>query len=149
MPLYLLRHASAGQRDDADPNDSKRPLDDEGRAQAIRLADFLAGEGVGRILTSPYTRCTETVEPTALQLGLPIEAADELIEGAAPERTIELIRSLNGESAVLCTHGDVIVNVLGEDGHAEKGAVWELELNGEGFVRRRYVPPPAPATSIA
>lgn len=112
------------------------------------MADFLAQENVGRILTSPYTRCTQTVEPTASELGLPIERADELIEGAAPERTIELIRSLNGESAVLCTHGDVIVNLLGEDGHAEKGAAWELELNGEGLARHRYVPPPAPTTSV-
>ena len=143
MPFYLLRHASAGRRNDADPNDPNRPLDERGRAQASRLAEFLAEANVRRILTSPYARCTQTVEPVAQELGIPVESAEQLVEGARRESTVELIRSLNGDSAVLCTHGDVIVSILGEEGHAEKGAIWELELNGECFVRRQYLPPPA------
>lgn len=143
MPFYLLRHASAGQRNDADPNDPDRPLDERGRAQASRLVDFLAEANIRRILTSPYARCTQTVEPVAQELSIPIESAEQLVEGTPRESIIELFRSLNGDSAVLCTHGDVIMNVLGEDGHAEKGAIWELELNGEGLVKRQYVPPPA------
>ena len=109
MSVILLRHASAGDRDEWDGDDLLRPLDKRGRKQAKRLRDVLLAHDVRRVLSSPYVRCTQTVAP----LGLDIEPDERLAEGAPPQRTLELLASL--DDAVACTHGDVIEAVLGRD----------------------------------
>jgi phosphohistidine phosphatase SixA len=107
MSVVLLRHASAGDRDTWEGDDRLRPLDKRGRKQAEKLRDRLLAAGVSRVLSSPYVRCVQTVEP----LGLDIELDERLAEGAARKQTLALLAGLNG--AVACTHGDVIENVLG------------------------------------
>ena len=109
MSVILLRHASAGDRDEWDGDDLLRPLDKRGRKQAKRLRDVLLAHDVRRVLSSPYVRCTQTVAP----LGLDIEPDERLAEGTPPQRTLELLASL--DDAVACTHGDVIEAVLGRD----------------------------------
>jgi len=107
MSVVLLRHASAGDRDAWQGDDRLRPLDKRGRKQAEKLRDRLLALGVKRVVSSPYVRCVQTVEP----LGLEIELDDRLAEGAAREETLALLAEADG--AVACTHGDVIENVLG------------------------------------
>jgi 8-oxo-dGTP diphosphatase len=107
MSVIVLRHASAGDRAEWQGDDRLRPLDKRGRKQAKRLRDVLLAHDVKRVVSSPYVRCTQTVEP----LGLDIEPDDRLAEGASPERTLELLDTLDG--AVACTHGDVIEALLG------------------------------------
>ena len=119
MSVILLRHASAGDRDEWDGEDLLRPLDKRGRKQAKRLRDVLLAHDVRRVLSSPYVRCTQTVAP----LGLDIEPDERLAEGAPPQRTLELLASL--DDAVACTHGDVIEAVLGRD--LPKGGAVVLE----------------------
>jgi phosphohistidine phosphatase SixA len=113
MSVVLLRHASAGDRDAWQGDDRLRPLDKRGRKQAEKLRDRLLALGVKRVVSSPYVRCVQTVEP----LGLEIELDDRLAEGAAREETLALLAEADG--AVACTHGDVIENVLGRG--LEKG----------------------------
>jgi 8-oxo-dGTP diphosphatase len=107
VSVILLRHASAGDRAAWTGDDRLRPLDKRGRAQAIALRDVLHGLGVERVLSSPYVRCMQTVAPLELE----IVQDERLAEGAPVERTLELLREL--DSAVACTHGDVIEAVLG------------------------------------
>jgi 8-oxo-dGTP diphosphatase len=141
MTVLLLRHAVAGHGTDA-PDDHLRPLDERGRRQADRLRDALAGYDVQRVLTSPYVRCRQTVEPLAGSLGLPIEERPELAEGSTAEDVLDLVRSLDGETAVLCTHGDVVSEVLGEE--SKKGSTWVLEVGQDGSLERRdYIAAPA------
>ena len=102
MSVILLRHASAGDRDEWDGEDLLRPLDKRGRKQANRLRDVLLAHDVRRVLSSPYVRCTQTVAP----LGLDIEPDERLAEGAPPQRTLELLASL--DDAVACTHAVVL-----------------------------------------
>jgi phosphohistidine phosphatase SixA len=109
MSVIVLRHASAGDRAQWQGDDRLRPLDKRGRKQAERLRDVLLAQGVTRVLSSPYVRCTQTVAP----LGLDIETDDRLAEGASPEGTLELLAGLDG--AVACTHGDVIEALLGRN----------------------------------
>jgi phosphohistidine phosphatase SixA len=109
MSVILLRHASAGDRDEWHGDDRLRPLDKRGRKQAERLRDVLLAHDVKRVLSSPYVRCTQTVAP----LGLDIEPDDRLAEGAPPKATLELLADLDG--AVACTHGDVIEALLGRN----------------------------------
>ena len=116
MRSILLRHASAGDRDDWDGEDRLRPLDAKGRRQAVELVELLRRFPVSRVLSSPYIRCVATVEPLAAALGLPVEEDDRLAEGAG-RAALELLRE-NG--AVCCTHGDIIEAALGHG--LKKGA---------------------------
>ena len=80
MALYLVRHAKAGQRSRWDGPDHLRPLTKAGRAQAQALAAWLANEPISRLLSSPYVRCVQTLEPLAEKLALEIEITEHLTE---------------------------------------------------------------------
>ena len=125
--IVLLRHASAGDREEWDDDDRLRPLDERGFRQAERLVEPLLELGVERIVSSPYLRCTQTVEPLARRLGTPIVLDDSLAEGAPRQATLDLLES-PGERAVFCTHGDVVENVLGKQ--LKKGDAAVLERDG-------------------
>jgi probable phosphomutase (TIGR03848 family) len=56
------------------------PLDALGRDQAQMLAQRLANRGINAIYSSPLQRATETAEPLAKQLGLPVVLRDGLTE---------------------------------------------------------------------
>ncbi len=139
MPLLLVRHGHAGRRSAFKGDDRVRPLSKRGLAQAVTLVPILSGYRPQRILSSPYVRCCETVRPTAEALSLPVESLDELAEGNGAE-AVRLIRRMAGESAVLCTHGDVAVGVhdwLVAEGGAQpdqprlqKGDVWVIRSTG-------------------
>lgn len=145
MPVLLVRHAAAGSRRRWDGDDAARPLDDRGRRQAAALPVALARFAVARVLSSPAARCMDTVAP----LGLPVEREHALAEGNGHE-AVALVRSLlgaagspDGEAVVLCTHGDVIPEVLAalgvdDGGRCAKGSTWVLDGDGA-----RYLPPPA------
>jgi len=138
MTLYLIRHASAQQRRVHDPDDAARILDDYGRGQARRLAETLGSAGIGRLLSSRATRCLQTVGPLAQVTGLSIEEVDVLFEGSSTSRVLELIRSFGDANVVLCSHGDIIPDVIralevgGTIVHGErrcaKGSIWQLEM---------------------
>ena len=78
--MLLVRHASAGKRTEWTGGDRRRPLDERGQLQALRLVGLLADYPIERILSSPYDRCVQTVEPLARARGLAIEMRDELGE---------------------------------------------------------------------
>ena len=147
MPLLLVRHAVALRRRDWSKPDRDRPLTPKGYAQAQALVDVLSPFAVERILSSPYVRCVETVEPLAAKLGLPVETVDALAEGAG-DAAARLAPGLTG-SVVLCSHGDVVPElfdalapdaVLDEPGFpCGKGSTWVLDDDRR---RARYLPPP-------
>ena len=112
MTLYLIRHADAGTRDPYSPSDHLRGLSEDGMRQAARIADRLGDAGVTRVLSSPYPRCVQTVEPLARRLGVEVEPQPALAEGADGRRTFALMTALAGTDAVLCSHGDVIPEVI-------------------------------------
>jgi 8-oxo-dGTP diphosphatase len=119
MSVILLRHASAGKREDWHGDDRLRPLDKRGRKQAVVLGELLLARGVRQVVSSPYVRCLQTVEP----LGLEIVEDERLAEGASLEAALALLREL--DDAVACTHGDVIDAVLGRS--LKKGAAVVLD----------------------
>lgn len=137
MSVLLLRHARAGERAAWTGDDTLRPLDDRGLRQALALRD-LAQRAIGRIVSSPYRRCVETVEPLADALGIPIELDDRLAEGASPQLALALLAELDGGLA--CTHGDVIEAVLGYG--LRKGAVAVTDVGPDGAVVLEALPAP-------
>jgi broad specificity phosphatase PhoE len=73
--LYLVRHAHSVYGPD-----EMRELSPSGHEAAGRVADLLAGRGMSRIVSSPYTRAIQTVRPLAERLGLSIEIDANLRE---------------------------------------------------------------------
>jgi phosphohistidine phosphatase SixA len=138
VPLLVVRHARAGKRREWQGDDRLRPLDEKGRRQAGGLPALLARFEIARIASSPYLRCMQTVEPLGEQRGLTIQERDELEEGASLDATLALLREL-GDNAVLCTHGDVLLNLFGEAG--QKGSTRVAELREGTLAVLEYLQP--------
>jgi len=128
MTLILLRHASAGDREHWSGDDRQRPLDERGWRQAEELTLSLGPARLNRIVSSPYVRCTQTVDPLARRYGLRIEERLELAEGATREEALAIVKELQGTEAVLCTHGDVVFELLGEKLKKGEAAILEMSL---------------------
>jgi len=137
MSVVLLRHASAGDRDAWEGDDLLRPLDERGRRQALALRE-LAECGIGRIASSPYVRCIETVEPLAATLALAIEIDARLAEGADPDSALAAFAELEGGLA--CTHGDIVEALLGRG--LKKGAAAIVEVEASGLRMAKKLPAP-------
>ncbi|HEY6532609.1 MAG TPA: phosphoglycerate mutase family protein [Acidimicrobiales bacterium] len=153
MTFFLVRHSHAGRRSDWDGKDEARPLSPRGEAQSAAIRDRLAATSVGRMVSSPYVRCLQTLEPAADRFGLTVEADERLAEGADPDEALELVLSLDPVNGVACSHGDVIPALLdrlaamgmqtkGPLLH-QKGSVWTIETDDGRPVRGRYRPPSA------
>jgi 8-oxo-dGTP pyrophosphatase MutT (NUDIX family) len=138
----LVRHGTAGNRKDWEGDDRLRPLDEKGRRQAEALADSLIHYPVKHVLSSPYLRCTQTVKPLAKWLGLPVLEVEQLAEGASIEEVEGLIDGLDGGLAVLCSHGDVVEQIVGTEAPNRKGGFWLVKKVDNGVEPMRYVPPP-------
>jgi 8-oxo-dGTP diphosphatase len=106
--VYLIRHAVAGRRGSWKGSDEERPLTKEGLRQAERLASSFADLALARLVSSPFTRCVQTLEPLAQAKGLAIACSDVLAEGAPAGPLLQLIRAAT-EPVALCTHGDVLL----------------------------------------
>lgn len=160
MTVYLVRHARAGRRSAWKGDDTLRPLSKVGRRQAAGLvevlADVLADGHIEEIVSSPYVRCRQSMEPLAARLGLSVDVADELAEGAGLEEVLRLVEKVSDREVVLCTHGDIVQLLLS---HAkaqgvktgklrmEKGSVWALETKAGSIAKATYMPPPRPTAS--
>ncbi len=152
MTLYLVRHAKAGRAEQWAAPDYLRPLSQAGQWQAGALVAVFASFPVGRVLSSPTTRCCATVEPLARARGLKVELDEVLVEGAELGEVLGLAGVLAEREAVVCTHGDIVQGVIEQlvrDGLAtdgelrwQKGSTWVLETAGGSFVRGVYLPPP-------
>ena len=73
--LFLVRHAHS----DYGP-DEMRALSESGQRAAQRVADLLEVRGVAVIVSSPYTRAVQTVQPLADRLGISIVVDADLRE---------------------------------------------------------------------
>ena len=151
MDVFVVRHAKAGSRRRFEGDDLLRPLSRNGRAQGKAIVELLAHCDIARVLTSPYTRCVETVAPLAKKLGLEVEVDERLTEGADWSSALELIQHATAP-LVLCSHGDVIGDLMHhleqrgvplDDDRIEKGSIWVLQVEDGEVVKARYLPTPA------
>ena len=150
--LYLVRHAKAGSRHDFTGDDRLRPLSASGRRQADLLAIRFAPLEVTTLISSPYVRCIQTLQPTATAVGATIETDVCLGEGRSFVGVLDLMSTLP-DASVVCSHGDVIpetISALERRGcefvsppEWRKGSVWVLHRDDRGeFVTAEAWPPP-------
>ena len=153
MTIFLTRHAHAGKRSEGATDDRLRPLSERGTKQSEALVEVVGDLVVGRIVSSPYVRCMQTMEPLAVKFDLIVEPSDLIAEGALIDDAYQLLLELESKDGVLCSHGDVIPHLLRRlvadgmdtDGPLidQKGSTWVIEFqNGRPF-HGRYVPPAA------
>lgn len=150
--IRLVRHAIAGDRSRWKGNDRDRPLTKKGQRESLALAELMADLGIDRVVSSPYLRCVDTVGPLAKTLGIETEIDERLGEDVPGETAADLVRSLVGHNAVISSHGRIIQGVLrdlGKDGlvvrgpiYCSKASIWEVRVDGGGFVGATYLPPP-------
>lgn len=112
MRLTIVRHARAGNKRTWTEPDLIRPLEPVGEVRAVALASILAERPVARLVSSPATRCVQTLQPLADLVDLPIEIWD----GLGPEAHVSSLTACFGDpsfgDAVLCTHGEVMRPLL-------------------------------------
>jgi broad specificity phosphatase PhoE len=115
------------------------------------LASALEPFACQRLLSSPYERCVATLRPLAERLSLRVEPLEELAEGNATA-ALCLVRALADEKVAVCTHGDVVAEVLvaladedrlelGDRPRQAKGSTWVLDSSGGRWATARYLPP--------
>ena len=106
--LYIVRHCEAlGQESDA-------PLTDEGLKQANALAAFFKDLRVEKIISSPYKRAVQTVEPLAKEMGIGIE-----VEDALKERILSVEAFSDWKDRLKMTFGDFDLKFKGGESSNE------------------------------
>jgi 8-oxo-(d)GTP phosphatase len=151
--ILLVRHGKAGSRSQWDGDDNERPLSSSGREQAEHLTALLPLFGPDRLVSAPPLRCRDTIEPLAVQLGLPV--GDEPLLGEEgywdrPRAGLARLRQLAaavGVTAVMSQGGvipDVVRALVQSSPHrlpvdpsavpARKGSTWVLGFAG-GLLR--------------
>lgn len=146
MDLVLWRHAEA--EDAGRGGDLARALTGRGRAQAQRMAEWLASHlpAKARVIASPALRCQQT----ASALGRSVSTVATIGPGAAPEALLGAAGWPGGsETVVLVGHQPTIgqaaalaMGVAGAAWQVKKGAVWWLKSGKGGTVRLHAVQSP-------
>lgn len=150
--IFLVRHAHAGSRSAWEESDDERPLSDRGVLQAKLLAERMAAAGATAVVSSPYRRCVQTVEPLAALLRVSVETTEDLAEGAGSREAADLVASASA-GTVLCSHGDVLQDLVWRLAAMaapvdprlpfQKGGLLLLSRDGSTVTGASYEPPPA------
>ncbi|WP_348788559.1 NUDIX domain-containing protein [Leifsonia sp. NPDC080035] len=117
--LIALRHGKAEPRGDWDGTDASRPLTERGVRQAAGDVPTLMAWRPRRIITSDAVRCVATVAPLAAATGIkprrePGISQDAYEEGRGDVRSVIGKRVRSRKSAVLCSHGPVLPEIMRE-----------------------------------
>jgi phosphohistidine phosphatase len=138
--LYLIRHAVAEERGEAWPDDTKRPLSDDGAERMRKAARGLARLGVAFdvILTSPLVRTRQTAEIVAAAFDIrpPIVAVESLApEGSPPALFGDLEKQTRRRHIALVGHepgiGELAARLAGSRHPIpfKKGAVCRVDVD--------------------
>lgn len=117
VPLVLARHAKARPRSGWTRAEGERPLASSGARQAKALAGLLRAWDPVRLVTSPWTRCVQTLVPFAAATGRALRTAPALTEHAAtrhPGRAAKVMHKqlLKPRPTLVCTHRPVLPILL-------------------------------------
>lgn len=155
--LLIVRHGTAGRRSRFSGDDTQRPLDKKGRAQAEALIGQLLAFGVTTVHAADRVRCHQTVEPLAAELGVVVHDEPTLSEeayAANPKRARNRILQISREGGVpvICTQGKVIPDVIAwwcardevkpDKSRNRKGSTWVLSLSAGTLIAANHLGSP-------
>lgn len=151
MTIYIVRHAKAGKRSEWHDDDNLRPLSPTGWKQAELVAERLKDLSITSLISSPATRCFQTLEPLAKMTKLSVQVDKRLLEHGDIADMLEVVQDVE-DSAVLSSHGDMIpelIKTLERRGIEikskpdwRKASVWVVERTNRGFKSATAWPPP-------
>lgn len=149
--VYVVRHAKAGERRLWQHDDLDRPLSKKGWKQSEALARRLGKLEPTALLSSPYVRCIQTLEPLGDQLEMPVRIEQRLTEDEPVGPVLDLLAEIT-DGTVLCSHGDIIpamIDALRLNGTEirtpvdwRKASVWVLKRNKQCRIVTATVWPP-------
>ena len=87
MSIFIIRHGETAFNRDRVMQPADTPLSDQGKEQAIRLAQYLSNQGITRILSSDLPRAAMTAESLSQEIGITID-----FESLLQERNFGLLR---------------------------------------------------------
>lgn len=152
--VLVVRHGTAGSKHRFSGDDTKRPLDKKGRAQAEALVGQLLAFGATNVHAADRVRCHQTVEPLAAELGVPIRNEPTLTEESYaknPKRGRHRALRIAAQEGtpVICTQGKVIPDLIAwwceRDGirpdksRNHKGSTWVLSLSGGKLIAADHI----------
>ena len=152
--VLVVRHGTAGRKSRFKGDDTKRPLDKRGLAQAEALVPQLLAFGATAVHAADRLRCQQTVEPLAEELGVTVQNEPTLPEEAyakSPKRGRHRMLQIAQEDGtpVICTQGKVIPDLIewwcDRDGvkpdksRNHKGSTWVLSLSGGRLVAADHI----------
>jgi 8-oxo-dGTP pyrophosphatase MutT (NUDIX family)/phosphohistidine phosphatase SixA len=115
--IIALRHGKAVPPESWDGQDATRPLLERGVDQAASIAHGIAAYRPAKLYSSDAVRCVSTIAPTARVTGLevhptPVISQDEYRSGGAEVRQFVAKRLGKATTAVLCSHGPVLPQII-------------------------------------
>jgi 8-oxo-dGTP pyrophosphatase MutT (NUDIX family)/phosphohistidine phosphatase SixA len=117
--IVALRHGKTVPGSAWNGPDSTRPLEQAGLEQARASARAIAPYRPTKLISSTAARCVSTIEPLAVLTGLDVKATARISQDAHEEGTAQVARVVErrikrGTTAVLCSHGPVLPDILAE-----------------------------------
>jgi phosphohistidine phosphatase len=138
--LYLIRHGVAEERGEAWPDDTKRPLTEDGMSRLRKATRGLARLEISFdvVLTSPLVRTRQTAEIVAA--GLAPKPSLVVVESLAPEGTFaalmaDIAKHARKTRVALVGHepsiGEIAARLIGSRHPIEfkKGAVCRIDID--------------------
>ncbi|ETW25752.1 NUDIX hydrolase [Mycobacterium gastri] len=152
--VLVVRHGTAGSKSRFRGDDTKRPLDKKGRAQAEALVGQLLAFGASTIYAADRLRCHQTVQPLAEELGVSIHNERALTEESYaknPKRARHRVLRIAAQpgTPVICTQGKVIPDLIAwwcdrdavrpDKSRNHKGSTWVLSLSGGRLIAADHI----------
>ena len=152
--VVVVRHGTAGRKSRFKGDDTQRPLDKRGRAQAEALVPQLLAFGATDVYAADRLRCRQTVEPLAEELGVTVHNEPTLTEESyakSPKRGRRRVLDIAEQQGtpVICTQGKVIPDLIAwwceRDGvrpdksRNHKGSTWVLSVAAGRLVAADHI----------
>ena len=134
-PIVIVRHAKAKPRASWTGPEGERTLAATGKRQAIAVCKLLQAWKPAKVISSPWTRCMQTVANYIKETDATIRTKTPLTEASHkrhPKKAAKVVESLFGKDypVALCTHRPVlptVLDVLGQ--HMNKTLAKHLPLD--------------------
>jgi 8-oxo-dGTP pyrophosphatase MutT (NUDIX family)/phosphohistidine phosphatase SixA len=152
--VLVVRHGTAGSKSRYSGDDTKRPLDKHGRAQAEALVPQLLAFGATDVYAADRLRCEQTLEPLAAELGRRIHTEQTLTEEAyakSPKRGRHRMLRIAAQAGTpaICSQGKVIPDLIewwcdrdgvrADKSRNHKGSTWVLSLSAGKLIAADHI----------